>query len=134
MNKILLVSTWLALTATAFSQPKIVYTDKLPSGLKSVKKEGEVEVVFKNNSQEFITVAWVRSNGDILIGTSQIAENRTGIQYVAPGNKGVSGKSSVGYAHVIMAATGKILGYFVFENAGKFEVGIEPPSNPQQNP
>jgi hypothetical protein len=131
MNKILLVFIWLTLTAAAFSQPKIVYTDKLPSGLKSVKKEGEVEVVFKNNSQEYITVAWVRSNGDILVGNTQIAENRTGIQYIAPGNKGVSGKSSVGYAHVIMTATGKILGYFVFESAGKYEVGIEPPSNPQ---
>lgn len=126
MNKILFVSTWLALTTVAFSQPKIVYTDKLPSGLKSVKKEGEVEVVFKNNSQEFITVAWVDSNGDILFGTTEIAENRTGLQYIAPGNSGVSGKSAVGYAHVIMTVTGKVLGYFTFEQAGKYEVVIEP--------
>ena len=117
MNKLILLSAWLALTAVGFSQTKIVYTDKLPSGLKSVDKEGEVEVVFKNKSQDFITVFWVDSNGDILVGSTQ---------YIAPGNRGYSGKTAVGRAHVIMTITGKILGYLVFEDAGKFELVIEP--------
>ena len=119
MNKLILLSAWLAFTAVGFSQTKIVYTDKLPSGLKSVDKEGEVEVVFKNKSQDFIAVFWVDSNGDILIGS-------TGVQYFAPGNRGCSGKTFVGRAHVIMTITGKILGYLVFEDAGKFELVIEP--------
>ena len=117
MNKLILLSAWLAFTTVGFSQTKIVYTDKLPSGLKSVDKEGEVEVVFKNKSQDFITVFWVDSNGDILIGSTQ---------YIAPGNRGYSGKTAVGRAHVIMTITGKILGYLVFEDAGKFELVIEP--------
>ena len=119
MNKLILLSAWLAFTTVGFSQTKIVYTDKLPSGLKSVDKEGEVEVVFKNKSQDFIAVFWVDSNGDILIGS-------TGVQYIAPGNRGCSGKTAVGRAHVIMTITGKILGYLVFEDAGKFELVIEP--------
>jgi len=117
MNKLILLSAWLAFTTVGFSQTKIVYTDKLPSGLKSVDKEGEVEVVFKNKSQDFITVFWVDSNGDISIGSTQ---------YIAPGNNGCSGKTAVGRAHVIMTITGKILGYLVFEDAGKFELVIEP--------
>jgi hypothetical protein len=117
MNKLILLSAWLAFTAVGFSQTKIVYTDKLPSGLKSVDKEGEVEVVFKNKSQDFITVFWVDANGDIPIGSTQ---------YIAPGNRGCSGKTAVGRAHVIMTITGKILGYLVFEDAGKFELVIEP--------
>lgn len=119
MNKLILLSAWLAFTTVGFSQTKIVYTDKLPPGLKSVDKEGEVEVVFKNKCQDFIAVFWVDGNGDILIGS-------TGVQYIAPGNKGWSGKTAVGRAHVIMTITGKILGYLVFEDAGKFELVIEP--------
>ena len=117
MHKILFIGTWLALAAAAFSQPKIVYSNSLPAGLRSVNKGGDVECIFENKSKDFIHISWINGEGNIA----------TGNEYLAPGNKGQQGKTKTGYVHVIRTLDAKIIGYFTFDKPGKVEVTIDPP-------
>ena len=101
----------------AFGQAQIVYTNALPSGLKSVNKGGGVECIFENKSKEYINVSWINYKGDFCSGN----------EYLAPGNKGQQGKTGTGCVHVFRTLDSKILGYFTFEKPGKVEVVIKPP-------
>ena len=105
------------LGSIAFGQPQIVYTNSLPSGLKSVNKGGDVECIFINKSKDYVHVSWINDKGDFCAGN----------EYLAPGNKGQQGKTKTGYVHVLRTLDSKILGYFTFEKPGKVEVVIEPP-------